>query len=164
MLPRRTAVIALALGLVACGSDASTEPNVPCPAAHFEVAEVNGLRLPVTVEVGADTLPDGRVVTRITRLESGTVTLDGDDRVSLRLATYHRHQTHGVNTDQLVGLTSETDRGLVSYRTPALNAALSSHQVGDLMHWFTPTANGPVLTFRLGGTNTVLGLGLVTAR
>lgn len=134
------------------------------PAASFEVADANGRRLPVILEHTTDTLSDGRVEELIIRLEGGTVIVGGDYRVSLRIASYHRRHSNGSVEDRLVGLTTETDHGLVSFRTPGGDAAFYSNAVGNLMHWLTVTATGPVLAYRIGGTNTVLGLSLVPTR
>lgn len=129
-------------------------------ATVYNVADLDGARLPAVVHDELIIRPDGSSYHLIERLEGGSVTLDGGYQVRLNVTVSERWELNGNVMERVMARRTETDRGTLDYHWLDGSARLFSERVGGLTHSLRDTNGGLLLTYRIGGTFTIWSLGL----
>ncbi|GAB1342898.1 Ig-like domain-containing protein [Gemmatimonas sp.] len=138
--------------------------QVAALATSYTVREIDGRTLPANVYEELITRDDGSKYVFVERLEAGTVTVGDRYTVNLTIAEIERTVFQGNTIERVIRRRTISDQGSVHYNWLNATARFESSMVGTLSHEVRPDQFGPRLLFRLGGTDTIWGLGLHTTQ
>jgi hypothetical protein len=140
------------------------ERRIPVQVAaygtSYRIATIDGRPLPAVVYEEVITRDDGSQYTLVERLESGTVAMGDQYRITMTVAEIERTVLQGNVIDRVMRRRTVRDEGLLTYNWLDGSGSLVSTLVGGLSHGLLPDLNGPRVRFRLGGTDTIWWLGL----
>ncbi len=143
---------------------ASVQVTVPTPAVttDYDVRTFGGTALPAVIHEALIRDNGFERVSEISRLESGTMLIDGATyAVSLTVVHYERTEILGNIGMRQLSRQVVSDRGALVFDWFDGTAQLQSTDVGGLTHALDSDASGPRLRFRQGGTLDTWSLGLV---